>query len=94
MRRSLGIPATVALAGGTIVSFAPATGAASGGQGTDRAALAWQRPAWIATAGPARAVAPSDPPITVRVYLQWRDLAGAHAAAQAVSDPTSAQYHR
>ncbi len=92
MRRSLGILATLALAGGTIVSFAPATAAAPGGPGNDRTGLAWQRPAWVATAGPARAVTPSDPPITVRVYLQWRDLAGAHAAAEAVSDPTSTRY--
>jgi len=89
MRRSLGILATLAIAGGTLVAFAPATGATPGAQGSDRVALAWQRPDWVATAGPARAVAASDAPITVRVYLQWRDLAGAHAAAEAVSDPTS-----
>ena len=94
MRRSLGILATLALAGGTLSAFAAPTGAAPGGPGSDRAGLAWQRPVWVATAGPARPATPSDPPITVRVYLQWRDLAGAHSAAQAVSDPTSAQYHQ
>ena len=77
---------TVGLAG---IAVAGGSAAAA----TDRDPVPWTQPSWVSAAA---AVGGADPSATatVRVMLRWRDLAGAHATASAVSDPTNAQYHR
>ena len=85
MRRIIGgiSVVTLALAGLTL-------GGGGAGAANDRSPLPWTRPAWV---GAASAAAPSVAPVTVRVYLRWRDGAGAAGAATAVSDPADARYH-
>ena len=86
MRRALTLFCSVALAGLTI-SAAPAWAA----QG--RAVIPLSHPLW---ATPQTKVAEANPAskLSFRVYLAMRDQAGAEAAAQAVSDPSSGAYRQ
>jgi subtilase family serine protease len=70
----------------TILALAGVAGAAS-----PKAALAGSAPTWAKAANFKSATSNSEQ-IGFRVYLNWRDVAGAKALAQAVSDPASPSY--
>ncbi len=90
MRRTLAAIAATAITAGGIVAVTGPTAAAT----TGRTPLAWDRPSWLADARATGAPPAAAAPIKVRVYLAWRDLPGARAAATAVSDPTNPRAHR
>ena len=84
MRRLVTLVAAAALATGTIVSVGlPATAATRHSLGAE--------PSWVKSANRRAAVASSDA-IVLRVVLATRNLAGATAVANAVSDPSSKSY--
>ena len=70
----------------TILALAGVAGAAS-----PKAALAGSAPTWAKAANFKSATSNTEQ-IGFRVYLNWRDVAGAKAFAQAVSDPASPSY--
>ena len=70
----------------TILALAGVAGAAS-----PKAALAGSAPTWAKAANFKSATSNTEQ-IGFRVYLNWRDVAGAEALAQAVSDPASPSY--
>ena len=70
----------------TILALAGVAGAAS-----PKAALAGSVPTW-AKAANFKSATGATQQIGFRVYLNWRDVAGAEAFAQAVSDPASPSY--
>jgi subtilase family serine protease len=84
MRRSL----AVAAAGVTLAMVAFGTATA---QASSRRDLAGSIPSWAHASALAGEVAGSDH-VGFRVYLGWRDAAGATALASAVSTPGSASY--
>ena len=88
MRRAIGMFGSLAIAGGILTGVAGPTGAAP----TDRSPVPWSPPAWVRAAHPGDATVPTTASVTVRVYLHWRDLAGAQAMARAVSDPSNPAY--
>jgi subtilase family serine protease len=59
--------------------------------GNGRSALNGSMPSWATAANLKGATAANDA-VGFRVYLGWRDQAGAEALARAVSDPSSASY--
>ena len=59
--------------------------------GNGKSALNGSVPPW-ATAANFKGATPSDEAVGFRVYLGWRDEAGAEALARAVSDPKSSSY--
>ncbi|MEO8570618.1 MAG: S53 family peptidase [Chloroflexota bacterium] len=71
-----------------VASLGSATSAATG-----RAALAGSVPSW-ATTGNLKHASATGATVGFRVYLGWRDQAGAEALARAVSDPHSAKYDK
>ena len=71
----------------TILAPAGVAGASS------KAKLAGSVPAW-ARAANLKAATSNAQQLGFRVYLNWRDVAGAKALARAVSDPASASYGR
>ena len=84
--RRLGIALGVA---GLISSLlVPTVGAAAEG----RKALSDSLPGWATPKGGRQADANAQ--VVFRVYLGWRDAAGAAALARAVSDPKSPQYRQ
>ena len=70
----------------TILALAGVAGAAS-----PKAALAGSAPTWAKAANFKSATSNTEQ-IGFRVYLNWRDVAGAAALARAVSDPASPSY--
>ena len=84
MRNYLWAAAAVA----ALLSLVPA---AFGDPGNGRSALNGSVPPW-ATAANFKTATPSDDAVGFRVYLGWRNQAGAEALARAVSDPRSLSY--
>jgi len=82
--------ATIALA---VAVLAAAVVGGPAAAASARAALTGSIPAWASSANWKQA---SDPNAAVRfrVYLGWRDQAGAEALARSVSDPHSASYRK
>jgi subtilase family serine protease len=80
---------TLGLATAVALALMPAVAGAAGS--ADRAVVVGGQPEW---ATPAARVdrAPAAEAVTVRVYLRMRNLKGATAQAQAVSDPASPTY--
>ncbi len=76
-----------AIATGLVVVSLVAAPAAAG----DRKTLAGSKPGWAKAANLVGHAKAADA-VGFRVYLGWRDAAGAEAAARAVSDPRSASY--
>jgi subtilase family serine protease len=58
-----------------------------------RVTLRASKPSWATRHNYVRAANPSDR-LGLRIYLGWRDPAGAEAVARAVSDPHSPSYHQ
>ncbi|MET1231314.1 MAG: protease pro-enzyme activation domain-containing protein, partial [Candidatus Limnocylindrales bacterium] len=89
MRPRKSLPATIAtsiiLVTALLMSSAGIVGAAS------PTAVRGTKPAWATSGRLVRHVAP-DEVIGFRLYLGWRDAAGAEALARAVSDPASTSY--
>ena len=90
MRRGFAAIAVATITVGGLVAATAPTGAAT----TGRSPLAWEQPSWLTDARATGRAPAGDPPITVRVYLAWRDLPGARLAAAAVSDPNRANAHQ
>ncbi len=89
MRKTvISVLATLALCAGIA-----AVAAMPAGAGQARSAIAGSRPSW-ATAKNHVASAKGTDRIAIRVYLNMRNRAGLDAVAHAVSDPTSASYHK
>lgn len=61
--------------------------------GSGRSSLPGSRPAW-ANATALRSAAPTSAPVNLRVYLNWRNQAGAEQTARAVSTPGSSRYRK
>jgi subtilase family serine protease len=78
----------VAVAAAAILLLVPSAFAAAG---NGRSALNGSVPSW-ATAANFKRATPADDAVGFRVYLGWRDQAGAEALARAVSDPSSASH--
>jgi subtilase family serine protease len=76
-----------ALAATALLVVGAAAADASGGRST----LVGSAPSWANKGNFVGAADPSGP-VGFRVYLGWRNQAGAEAAAKAVSDPTSPSY--
>lgn len=74
-----------------LVAIVGLTLAGGASAASPKAKLAGTVPAW-AKAANFKTTTPDTEWIGFRVYLGWRDEAGAEALAAAVSDPTSAQY--
>ncbi|KAA9165726.1 S8/S53 family peptidase [Amycolatopsis acidicola] len=87
MRRALTLFVSLALAGG-VTAAVPATASAQG-----RAVIPLSHPRWAVPQAKVADAAPSSK-LNFRVYLTMRDQAGAEAAAQAVSDPSSKTYQQ
>src|SRR4051794_4461127 len=69
---------------------AAAVAAAPAGAASTRS-LSGSTPSWAKSSNFKGATRDSDP-VNFRVYLEWRDAAGAEALARSVSDPRSASY--
>ncbi|WP_435154865.1 S53 family peptidase [Amycolatopsis sacchari] len=87
MRRALTLFVSLALAGGAAAA-APAVANAQG-----RAVIPLSHPDWATPQSKVADAAPSSK-LNFRVYLSMRDQAGAEAAAQAASDPSSKTYRQ
>jgi len=84
--------ASVGLMTGVLALTALSTGTVSAAS-TGRTKLAGSIPAWANTANVKGAVNPAAA-VGFRVYLGWRNQAGAEALARTVSDPRSSSYGR
>ena len=89
VRFRIAVALVVALALGGLA--AGAAGATSSSRGGGRVTLASSVPAW-AKASKATGVTAGSDQVGFRVYLGWRNEAGAEALARAVSDPSSGSY--
>lgn len=89
-RTSRFFPVAAVLGGAALViGTCGATPAVAAGPG--RSALSGSQPAW-ASAHALRSAAPASDYVNIRVYLGWRNAAGAEQAARAVSTPGSPSY--
>lgn len=79
----LAVGTTAAMSLGFAASAAP----------SPRAAISGSVPPWAASAS-FKGAADTSAPVAFRIYLGWRDNAGAEALAQALSSPGSPQYRQ
>ena len=85
MNRKVILAVVMVVVAVTILALAGVAGASS------KAKLAGSVPAW-AKAANLKATTSNTQQLGFRVYLNWRNVAGAEALAKAVSDPASASY--
>lgn len=88
IKRNWGTTVTLTLVANAITCTAACTVAYAA---NDRSVLKGSAPTW-ASSGNQTGPADTTAAVGFRVYLGWKDPAGAAALAQAVSDPTSASY--
>jgi subtilase family serine protease len=79
--------------GAAVATLAVAAVAAAPASAASSKKLEGSTPPWAKSSN-LKGAAPAGDPVNFRVYLGWRDAAGAEALARSVSDPHSASYRK